>query len=238
MMEIPASPTDASREMTGSILNLDGIAARIRAELAVKNAARDKALGESRELIRYCSLAIRAIHRAEYAAADPLLAAAWKLVLTLQSDLAPHPDLYSAGYVQDALREYAEARSVLALVQGQPVPEPGEIRVPSPAYLNGLAEAVGELRRYVLDSLRRGDDSRLEGILRSMDEIYTVLISMDYPDALTANLRRTTDVTRGIIEKTRGDLTYAQQQRSLERSLHAFELRVMEQVSQRRGEKD
>lgn len=227
MTEAPAMPPDASRGMTGSIPNLDGIAARIRAELAVKNAARDKALGESRELIRHCSLAIRAIHRAEYAASEPLLAAAWNLVQTLQSDLAPHPDLYSAGYVQDALKEYAEARSVLALVLGQPVPDPEEIHVPSPAYLNGLAEAVGELRRYVLDSLRRGDDSRLESILRSMDEIYTVLVSMDYPDALTANLRRTTDVTRGIIEKTRGDLTYAQQQRSLERSLHAFELRII-----------
>jgi translin len=238
MIEAPATSTDASREITGSIPNLDAIAARIRTELAAKNAARDKALGESRELIRHCSLAIRAIHRAEYAAADPLLAAAWNLVRTLQSDLAPHPDLYSAGYVQDALKEYAEARSVLALVLGQPAPDPEAIRVPSPAYLNGLAEAVGELRRFVLDSLRRGDDSRLESILRSMDEIYTVLVSMDYPDALTGNLRRTTDVTRGIIEKTRGDLTYAQQQRSLERSLQAFELRVLEHVSEKQGGKD
>lgn len=238
MTEDPPTANVASGETGGSIPNLDGIAARIRAELAVKNAARDKALGESRELIRHCSLAIRAIHRAEYAAADPLLAAAWDLVQALQGELAPHPDLYSAGYVQDALKEYAEARSVLSLVQGQPLPEPEEICVPSPAYLNGLAEAVGELRRYVLDSLRRGDDSRLEGILRSMDEIYTVLISMDYPDALTAGLRRTTDVTRGIIEKTRGDLTYAQQQRSLERSLHAFETRVIGQLSHKDGEKD
>jgi translin len=238
MKEAQASPTEAAMEMGGAIPNLDAIAARIRSELTVKSAARDKALGESRELIRHCSLAIRAIHRGEFAAAEPLLAAAWTLVLALQSDLATHPDLYSAGYVQDALKEYAEARSVLALVLGQPVPDPEAIRVPFPAYLNGLAEAVGELRRYVLDSLRRGDDSRLEGILRCMDEIYTVLVSMDYPDALTANLRRTTDVTRGIIEKTRGDLTYAQQQRSLERSLHAFELRVLGQVGQDLGEKE
>ena len=237
MTDAQATPPEAAREMSGSIPNLDAIAARIRSELTVKSVARDKALGESRELTRHCSLAIRAIHRAEFASAEPLLAAAWNLVRTLQSDLNAHPDLYSAGYVQDALKEYAEARSLLALVLGQPVPDPEAIRVPSPAYLNGLAEAVGELRRYVLDSLRRGDDSRLEGILRSMDEIYTVLVSMDYPDALTANLRRTTDVTRGIIEKTRGDLTYAQQQRSLERSLRAFELRVMRQVGQELGEK-
>lgn len=218
--------------LASAISNLDDIAARIRNELTVKNAARDKALGESRELIRHCSLAIRAIHRSEYTAAEPLLAAGWNLVQTLRSDLSPHPDLYSAGYVQDALKEYAEARSVLALVQGQPVPDPEQILVPSPAYLNGLAEAVGELRRFVLDSLRRGDHSRLEAILRSMDEIYTVLVTMDYPDALTANLRRTTDVTRGIIEKTRGDLTYAQQQRSLEQSLRDFESRVMRQTEQ------
>jgi translin len=238
MTEAQAASPEAVSQICGFIPNLDAIAARIRSELTVKSAARDKALGESRELTRHCSLAIRAIHRAEFAAAEPFLAAAWSLVLTLQRDLAPHPDLYSAGYVQDALKEYAEARCVLALVLGQPVPDPVAIRVPSPAYLNGLAEAVGELRRYVLDSLRRGDDSRLEGILRNMDEIFTVLVSMDYPDALTANLRRTTDVTRGIIEKTRGDLTYAQQQRSLERSLHSFELRVLGQVSQERGEEN
>ncbi len=234
--EVAALPT-AGSDLTGFIPNLDAIAGRIRSELTVKNAARDKALGESRELIRHCSLAIRAIHRAEYSTAEPLLAAAWNLVQALQNDLAPHPDLYSAGYVQDALKEYAEARSVLALVQGQPLPDPVEILVPSPAYLNGLAEAVGELRRFVLDSLRRGDQSRLEGILRSMDEIYTVLVSMDYPDALTANLRRTTDVTRSIIEKTRGDLTYAQQQRSLEKSLRDFEMRVMGQAGQTSGDR-
>jgi translin len=238
MTETQASPTDAAMEMCGSIPNLDAIVARIRSDLTLKCAARDKALGESRELIRQCSLAIRAIHRAEFVAAEPFLSAAWSLVQTLQSDLTPHPDLFSAGYVQDALKEYAESRSVLALVLGQPVPDPEQIRVPFPAYLNGLAEAVGELRRFVLDSLRRGDDSRLEGILRSMDEIYTVLVSMDFPDALTANLRRTTDVTRGIIEKTRGDLTYAQQQRSLERSLRAFELRVLGQVGQDLGAKE
>jgi translin len=238
MTDLQATAPNASGETPGSIPNLDAIAARIRSELAIKSCARDKALGESRELIRHCSLAIRAIHRCEYGTAEPLLAAAWSLVLTLQCDLTPHPDLYSAGYVQDALKEYAEARTVLALVLSQPLPDPETIHVPSPAYLNGLAEAVGELRRYVLDCLRRGDDSRLEGILRSMDEIYTVLVSMDYPDALTANLRRTTDVTRGIIEKTRGDLTYAQQQKSLERSLHAFELRVIGQVGQKHGEED
>jgi translin len=209
-----------------SLANLEPIAARIHADFAARNAARDKALGQARELTRHCSLATRAVHRGDFPAADAVLAAAWQLVQSLECDLAPFPDLYYTGYVQDALKEYAEARTVRALVRAEPLPEPEALHVPYAAYLNGLAEAIGELRRFLLDSLRRGDDDHCEDVLAAMDEIYTVLVTMDFPDALTSNLRRSTDVARSIIEKTRGDLTYALQQRALQASLRDFERRI------------
>jgi translin len=141
----------------------------------------------------------------------------------LARDLANHPDLYYAGYVQDALKELVEATATLRMIRGEPLPSPLELSVAPAAFLNGLAEAAGELRRYVLDRLRRGDTERCEILLQAMDDIYSLLITLDYPDALTGGLRRTTDITRGILEKTRGDLTVALRQDSLERLLARLE---------------
>lgn len=202
---------------------LETIAEAIRARLVAKNAAREAALTMSRELVRHCAHSIRAVHRGEFAAADQLLATAWGIVQQLAGDLSPHPDIYSAGYVQDALKEFAEARLVYALVRGEPLPDPASLRLSDAAYLNGLGEATGELRRYILDALRRGQPERSEEILQAMDDIYGVLVTMDFPDAITGNLRRTTDVVRGIMEKTRGDLTYALRQQELEAALHDLE---------------
>jgi translin len=203
--------------------DLEAIAEAIRARLVTKNAAREAALTMSRELVRHCAHSIRAVHRGEFAAADQLLATAWGLVQQLAGDLSPHPDVYSAGYVQDALKEFAEARLVYALVRGEPLPDPASLRLSDAAYLNGLGEATGELRRYILDALRRGQPERSEEILQAMDDVYGVLVTMDFPDAITGNLRRTTDVVRGIMEKTRGDLTYALRQQELEAALHNLE---------------
>lgn len=202
--------------------NLDAVAGRIRDGFSARNAVRDRVLGQSREIIRHCSLTIRAVHRAEFAAALSSLDAAAALLEIVEADAGPYPELYQAGYVQDALKEFAEANCVLALVRGDPLPEPEQLRVTHAAYLNGLADTVGELRRFVLDALRRGDPSRCESVLQQMDEIYAVLVTMDYPDAITGNLRRATDITRGIVEKTRGDLTYALRQRDLELALREF----------------
>jgi translin len=131
-----------------------------------------------------------------------------------------------AGFVQDAQKEYAEARLTYALVRGLPLAGPEELEVTWPAYLNGLGEAVGELRRYTLDKLRRGDLERGEGLIQAMDDIYDLLVTIDYPDSMTGGLRRTTDLVRGVLEKTRGDLTLAARQEQLERSMKAFEGRL------------
>lgn len=195
----------------------------IRAEFTTKNAVRDTTLNRSRELIRYCALSIRAIHRHEWEEAEKLLNTARQAAGVMAADLTQYSDLYEAGYTQDALKELVEANSLYAMVRGQPIPGPAELQVPSAAYLNGLAEAASELRRFVLDLIRLGRTREGEPYLGIMDDVYIHLVTMDFPDALTGGLRRTTDMLRGVLERTRGDLTVAVRQEELEAAMQAFE---------------
>lgn len=198
---------------------LDAIVERVRGNFAAKHEAREAALAQCRDVIRLASLTIRAIHRDERETAGRLLADGRARLRAVRAALAGHPDIFYAGFVHDAEKEFAEAAVTVALVCGEPLPAPEDLEVEYAAYLNGLAEAVGELRRYLLDSLRHGDVEGCERYLHIMDEIYAVLVTIDYPDAITGGLRRSTDVARGILEKTRGDLTIAVRQRDLERQL-------------------
>lgn len=202
--------------------NLDAIGERIRRSFSEKNAARDRALQISRETIRHCANSIRAVHREEFDTARTLLATARSLLDETGRVLAPHGDLRHMGFVEDAAKEYAEGMATLALVTGEPLPEPEALGVSYAAYLNGLGEAVGELRRHLLDSLRRKGGSRGEKILAMMDEIYSLLVTIDFPDAITGGLRRTTDLVRGILEKTRGDLTLSVRQQELADKIEEF----------------
>ena len=202
---------------------LDVISEKIRKDFVTKNTARDIALAASRELIRHCSLSIRATHRAEHADAAQLLARTREIAAQMKTTVAAYPDLYFTGYVQDALKELAEAHIVHALVTDAPLPDPDALGVDYAAYLNGLGEAAGELRRYTLDIIRHGDSARCEKMLCAMDDIYSMLVTMDFPDALTGGLRRTTDMVRGVLERTRGDLTVAVRQEKLEQTLREFE---------------
>ena len=200
--------------------NLENRAEKIRLYFSTKDKAREKALRLSREIIRYSANAIRAVHRQEKLNSEQLLASAQALLKELTDDvLKKNNDLAYAGFVHDAQKELAEASTTLAIVAGKPLPEPEALGVSYPAYLNGLGEAVGELRRYILDSLRRNDLSRCEELLSIMDDIYSVLMTMDFPDGITYGLRRTSDAVRGILERTRGDLTLALRQQELEEKL-------------------
>lgn len=207
--------------------NLDTIAERIRANFAAKNAARDAAVERSRTLIRHCSLAIRAAHRNERAEARAQIAAAGQIVASIRADLAGYPDLYQAGYTQDALKEFAEANIVYALLGDEPLPEPEALGVEYAAYLNGLGEAAGELRRRCLDIMRHDHSDEAERLLEAMDDIYLLLVTMDYPDAITGGLRRTTDMVRGVTERTRGDLTTSLRQARLQEALKALEAKAL-----------
>ncbi len=196
--------------------NLDGYAATIRADLEKKDAAREKVLPLCRELIRYASITIRAIHRQEFEEAQNLLAESRLVRRSLEQAICECEELRYHGFVRDAQKEYTEANATYALVTGQPLPGPDDLEVDYTGYLNGLGDTVGELRRYLLDSMRRGDLSRGEELLSAMDDIYTILVTMDFPDAITGGLRHTTDQVRSILEKTRGDITMAVTQKELE----------------------
>lgn len=205
---------------------LEDIGDRIIGHLEQKNQARDLALQSSRTLIRSCSLAIRAVHRGDREGAGKHLSQAEALVRELQESLEPYPDLYHAGYTQDALKEFSEASIVRALIHHQPLPDPDQLGVEYAAYLGGLGEAAGELRRSALDLLRHDRVEEAEGLLEHMDEIYSLLVRIDFPSAITGNLRRTTDVVRGVTERTRGDITTSFQQRELRRALQSVESKI------------
>ncbi len=188
---------------------LETIANQIREKFDVRTAMRDQALTQARALTRACSLAIRAVHRDDKEGMDFQLAEASRLANKLRDELSPYPDLFFAGYTQDALKEFVEANITCALIQNHALQTPEDLQVQESTYLNGLAEVVGELRRRTLDILRSGYSEEAERLLGHMDEIYSVLVTMDYPDAITNGLRRQTDLARGIIEKTRGDVTFS-----------------------------
>jgi len=198
---------------------LEGIAAKIRTTFDARTAARDRALAQARQLTRACALAIRAVHRDEVDTMQGHLAEAHQLADQLRKDLAGYTDLFFAGYTQDALKEFVEANITCALIRNQPLHTPEELGVAEFTYLNGLAEVVGELRRRTLDILRHGYSQEAERLLAAMDEIYSVLVTMDYPDAITNGLRRQTDLARGIIEKTRGDITFSLRGEHLEQAM-------------------
>ena len=203
--------------------NLDNYADRIRMNLGKKDKAREKVLPLCRELIRYASITIRAIHRQEFDEAKKLLAEGKKVKEDLALAVTECDELRYHGFVRDAEKEYTEANAVFALVTGKPLPDPDKLRVDYTAYLNGLGDTVGELRRYLLDSMRHGDLSHCEEMLSAMDDIYTVLVTIDFPDAITGGLRHTTDQVRGILEKTRGDVTMVVRQRELESKLNQYQ---------------
>jgi len=211
--------------------HLEEIAERIHRVFEARTAARDQALSQTRTLIRFCANAIRAVHRGEWESAREQLDKAGTLACTLRTELADFPDIYYAGYTQDALKEYAEAEIVYAVLDNQPLPTPETLQLEHDTYLRGLAESIGEMRRRCLDILRSGYSSEAERLLTHMDDIYGVLVTMDYPSAVTGGLRRLTDVFRGVIERTRGDLTVSFRQEQLEKSLRATE----EQLAARGG---
>jgi translin len=199
--------------------DLSGISEAVRGELDDKYRARETGLSNSRRIIRLSANAIRSIHRGETGRAAELMAEAAGLLAETELVLADHPDILFAGFVGDASKEYAEARLTAALAAGDPLPLPDDLGVRAAPYLNGLGEAVGELRRRMLDLLRAGDLPAAEGTLEAMDRIHELLADLDYPDGMTGGLRRTADVARALIERSRSDLTTTVIQERLRKDL-------------------
>jgi translin len=214
--------------MERSLDNLTPIIDHIRAELDARSSARDEAIRYSRELIRYCANSIRAMHRNEFDQARHLLETAREVAVQMVNKVEAYPDVYHAGYTQDALKELVEARAVYAMLLREPIPGPEDmgVVVDYPAYLNGLAEAASEMRRAILDAMRKGDLERGEMLLEDADEVYAAMTTIDFPSAVTGGLRRTTDSLRAVLERTRGDLTVTKQQEKLRLALADFEARM------------
>jgi translin len=208
-------------------VDLSELARSIQARLEAKNAAREHALPAARRSIRASANAIRAIHRLEFETAKTLIAESRAALDEGLAAVEEHADVRHAGYLQDAQKEFAEANMTLALVTGTDLPGPTELDVEDAAYLGGMSDAIGEGRRRVLDLLRGGEVGQAERLLGAMEEMHGVLVTMDYPDAITMNLRRATDVSRSLIEKTRGDLSISVVQKDLRDALdrHTAELR-------------
>jgi translin len=199
--------------------DLTGVSSSVRAALDDKYRVREIGLPNSRQIIRMSANAIRSIHRGQMDAAAELMDAAGALLAETQAALVDHPDILYAGFVGDAAKEYAEARCTAALAAGEPLPLPDDLGVRAAPYLNGLGEAVGEMRRRMLDLLRAGDLAAAETTLEAMDTIHELLADLDYPDGMTGGLRRTTDVARALIERSRSDLTTTVIQERLRKDL-------------------
>jgi translin len=212
--------------------NLESISEQIRKNLSAKDEAREKMLPLCRDSIRYSSNAIRAVHRQEFKLAEELAKTARSILNDAEKAVLDNGELGNAGLIRDAQKELAEANITLAIVTGKPLPEPDGLGVDAAAYLNGLGEAAGELRRYLLDGMRQGDLSRGEELLSAMDNIYGVLVTMDYPDAITGGLRRTTDMVRGVLERTRSDLTLGMRLKDLESRLQGVKQEDISSVRQ------
>jgi len=206
--------------------NLVEIVEAIRQEFTAINHLRDKTLQQSRTLVRSCANSIRAIHRHEWAAAETALQQARSEAAAMVQPLAAYPTLYQAGYTQDALKELVEAHVVYAVVRNGALPLPADLYVTGATYLRGLGEAASEMRRFVLDLMRRGQVVAAEPYLEFMDEVYSLLITVDFPDAITDGLRRNTDVLRTVLERTRGDLTLGIRQEGMRQALQSFEARL------------
>lgn len=188
-------------------------------QLTARNLAREQALVISRQVIRNSANAIRAVHRNDFSEASRLILEASGLLTKTDRIRTDNPEIYYAGFLSDARKEFTEANITLAVISGGDIPDSEKLGVDPPAYLNGMAEVIGELRRYILDSLRSDDIGRCEEFMELMDEIYGILVTVDFPEAVTGGLRRSTDAMRGVLERTRGDLTISLQQRRLEQRL-------------------
>ncbi|MCB0046804.1 MAG: haloacid dehalogenase [Caldilineaceae bacterium] len=208
--------------------NLTAIVDDIRQEMTTVNDLRDDTLNRSRMLIRSCAQCIRAVHRHDWEEAQALLAQARAEAQEMVEALVDHPELYHTGYTQDALKELVEAHLVYGVVHNEPPPTPAELLVTGATYLSGMSEAATEMRRFVLDLMRRDEVEAAEPYLAFMDDVYSQLITVDFPDAITYGLRRKTDVLRNVLERTRGDLTLGLRQDRMRDMLHALETRLDE----------
>lgn len=203
--------------------NLQKIVGEIEKELDEKDTIREITLKSSRAVRRLSSSAILGTHRGENV--NELIETAKEEASKLRGLLGEHPELYHAGFVENALQELCEASIILSIIEDEPLPSPKELGVTNSAYLLGLGDAVGELRRFSLEALRNNDVKKACGYLDIMEDIYTTLMRLDYPAAIVP-LRRKQDIARSLVEKTRGEIAVAVRESSLEKKMEELEKKL------------
>jgi translin len=202
---------------------LSEIGSRLFDNFEDKDEAREKSLRLSRNIIRLSGRAIKSIHREQYNEAEQLIEEVSKLNNDIRSLLKVHPDIFHAGFVENAQTEYAEAAIIYYILTENRIPEPIELNVEDSAFLLGLGDVVGELRRIILDLIRKDKPYDGEKYLEIMDDIFSTIILFDFPDALSKGLRHKGDVARSLVERTRGDLTIAIGNARLDESMTRLE---------------
>ena len=208
------------------LTGLEEIAAAIRHDFDLLDKARETAYLASRQVIRASSEVIKGAHRGEFEAARAGLQETRALCQQMLEAVKEAPELRYGGFVSDAEKEYAEAAVTLATLTGGKLPSPQDLGIYPAAWLNGLAEVVGEYRRHVLDMIRVDNNDEAERFLEAMDSIYLVIMSFDYPNAISLGLRGRSDAARGMIERTRGDLTTALRASRLEKRMKEMETKL------------
>ncbi len=209
---------------------IENISCSIKDNFKEKDKARESALAISRDVVRNCRTAMYSIHNGDHKKADSLIEKSQNMLDSIDSLLINHPDVYYSGFLEHAQQEFVECVVVKDILGKdgikEAIPGPEELNVSDVAYLNGLGDVSGELRRHVLDLIRKGVPEYVETYLQLMEKIHNCLMMFDYPDSMTHGLRHKTDVTRSVIEKTRGDLTNAIRQQKLENAMKEFENRM------------
>jgi translin len=202
---------------------IKNIIEHIREELEEKDKAREQGITLSREVVRNCRVAMQHVHKMELERAYSMIQTARENIKKMNSVLKDQPDLYYGGFVEHAQQEFTECSVIYALVSGKGIPQPEELKVEPVAYLNGLGDVGGEIKRHILDLIRNGMLDDGERYLNIMEELYTGLMLFDYPDAMTHGLRAKTDRLRLLLEIARGELTAAVRQQKLEMAMQALE---------------
>jgi translin len=199
---------------------LDEIASDIESQLNEKEEVREIALKSSRNIIRLCGMVVRSMHLGN----DPVpdMNIAMDELQKLVGITRDFPDIMYSGIVESAMQEYVEAKILYAYTQGEPLPSHGAIGVTPEAYILGVGDVIGEIRRLALDNIRKGSVSEAAKHLEDMEFLYDFLMNFNYPSSLVA-VRRKQDIARGILEKTRGDVTNAIRSHSLENMLKKME---------------
>ena len=182
--------------------------------LEIVHKTREHGIRSARQTIQLSSRAIRAAHRGEIELARELVEKAKDVICnaSIRNDVR----VFNIGYLLDGETECAEAALTVTFLSDDKIPLPSDIGVCHAAYLKGLAEAASELRRAALDAIRTGNVKRADHLLSYMDTVMNVLAQVDFPEGVTGGLRRTIDQLRSVTERTRGDVTTALRQSTLE----------------------